>query len=365
MICVMREDALLPPVTIVIEWENAIDVEDVWTARALSALERELRSVSEGIAVKPRVMFLYDEGRVRADFIRKMLAEAAPAIDSLADVEFVPTPGLTYYKLKNFGISRSKTDITVMLDSDAAPQPGWLRGLLRPFDDPEVVVVGGFTVLGHEDLLSRTFALAWIFDLPEERSKTEKRIKANANNCAVRTAFFNAYPYPDLPAFKKQCGFWLKAVVGSGYKFVRTTEALTIHAPHPGYRFLVWRAWTSGTDGDFVGHTESPSRAGRLRYAGREYAKSVKRSWKRILKKGHLVGMKPVEKPAALVIATSFYTIKFAGNVTSALTRSFRPLDAYMTRPSPGLVSATRSQQLQGGSDTERPAELQQVARSH
>jgi hypothetical protein len=31
--------AKLPPVTIVIEWENAIDVEDKWTRAAMSALE--------------------------------------------------------------------------------------------------------------------------------------------------------------------------------------------------------------------------------------------------------------------------------------------------------------------------------------
>ena len=41
-----RKTAKLPPVTIVIEWENAIDVEDKWTAAAMSALERELEAAS-------------------------------------------------------------------------------------------------------------------------------------------------------------------------------------------------------------------------------------------------------------------------------------------------------------------------------
>ena len=46
----------LPPVTIVIEWENAIDVEDKWTKEAMAALERELAAVGPRMAAKPRVM---------------------------------------------------------------------------------------------------------------------------------------------------------------------------------------------------------------------------------------------------------------------------------------------------------------------
>ena len=108
----------------------------------------------------------------------------------------MPTDGLTYYKLKNFGIARATTDISIMLDSDAAPQPGWLEGLLKPFDDPEMMAVGGFTVLGYDDFLSKTFALSWIFDLKEERDKTVKRAKIHANNCAVRTEFFREASFP-------------------------------------------------------------------------------------------------------------------------------------------------------------------------
>ena len=50
-----RSSAKLPPVTIVIEWENAIDVEDKWTQAAMSALERELESVAPKMSEKPRV----------------------------------------------------------------------------------------------------------------------------------------------------------------------------------------------------------------------------------------------------------------------------------------------------------------------
>jgi hypothetical protein len=317
----------LPPVTIVIEWENAIDVEDKWTRAAMAALERELAVVGPKMTEKPRIMYLYDKGAVPAGTIERALETTAPRIRDLAEVEIIPTEGLTYYKLKNFGIGRSRTDISIMLDSDAAPQPGWLENLIAPFADEEMMAVGGFTVLGYEDFLSKTFALSWIFNLADEREKTVRRHKIHANNCAVRTDFFRANPFPDLPAFKKQCGFWLRDLSSRGYKFTRTADAMTVHAPHPGYKFLVWRAWTMGMDRDFQAfHTSTPSRLGRLGFAFGFFGKKVGKSWSRIIRKGGKVDLPVWQRPAAMAVTLGFYGIGLVGEIASALTRSFEPL---------------------------------------
>ena len=330
-----RSSTPLPAVTIVIEWENAIDVEDKWTRAAMQALERELVETGPQMAAKPRVMYLYDNGAVPAGTIDKALEATAPGLRELADLEIVPTEGLTYYKLKNFGISRATTDISIMLDSDAAPQPGWLENLIKPFADPEIVAVGGFTVLGYEDFLSKTFALSWIFNLADEREKTVQRHKVHANNCAVRTDFFRANPFPDLPAFKKQCGFWLRDLSARGHRFLRTADAMTIHAPHPGYKFLVWRAWTTGMDRDFQAfHTISGSRLYRLGYAFEFFGKKVGRSWSRIARKGAVVDLPVWQRPAAMVIALGFFAIALVGQLWSATTRSFEPLKLAGTRQS-------------------------------
>lgn len=327
----MAEKTKLPPVTIVIEWENAIDVEDDWTEKAMAGLQRELESISGRVAAKPRVTYLYNEEVVDPQVIRNVVTRAAPRLPELADLEILPTPGLTYYKLKNFGISRSTTDISIMLDSDASPQPGWLENILKPFDDPAIMAVGGFTVLGYDDLLSKTMALSWIFDLAGEREKTVVRHKIHANNCAVRTDFFRANPFPDLPAFKKQCGFWLRDLSSRGHRYIRTADAMTIHAPHPGYKFLVWRAWTTGLDRDFQGfHTVSQSRLGRTGYAFRYFGKKVRRSWSNIIRKGAKVDLPVWQRPAAMAISLGFFSIALAGELTSALTRDFEPLAKYL-----------------------------------
>jgi hypothetical protein len=324
----------LPPVTIVIEWENAIDVEDKWTSAAMTALERELGSVAPRMAQKPRIMYLYDKGAVPAGTIERALDTIAPRLRKLADLEILPTEGLTYYKLKNFGISRATTDISVMLDSDAAPQPGWLENLLKPFADPEIMAVGGFTVLGYEDFLSKTFALSWIFNLADERAKTLKRHKIHANNCAVRTDFFRSNPFPDLPAFKKQCGFWLRDMSARGDKYIRTADAMTIHAPHPGYKFLVWRAWTMGLDRDYQAfQTATRSRPGRVGHAFSFFGKKVGKSWSRIWTRGSAVDLPVWQRPAAMLVTLGFYGIGLAAELKSAVSRDFDPLEK--PRPQP------------------------------
>ncbi len=322
-----NKDELLPAITIIVEWENAIDVDDKWTAAAMTALEQEVARTAPNMAAKPKITYLYDQNAVDPATITKVLDQFAPNLHSLADLEIVPTDGLTYYKLKNFGIARSTTPITVMLDSDAGPQPGWLENLLKPFADPEMKAVGGFTVLGHEDMLSRAMALSWIFNLPEERSKTVTRHKIHANNCAVRTDWFRKHPFPDLPAFKKQCGFWVRDMERRGDKYVRTADAMTVHAPHPGYKFLTWRAWTMGLDRDYQAfQTITRSRLGRVGHAFKFFGKKVGKSWWRITTKGKQVSLPIWQRPMAMAVTLGFYGIGLVGEIKSALTRDFELL---------------------------------------
>ncbi len=322
----------IPSVTIVIEWENAIDVEDRWTLKAMAGLQAELERERASLAEPPRVMVLFDERAVREETIRGALAKVAPRLGELARVELVPTPGLTYYRLKNHGIARADTELSVMLDSDARPLPGWLRGLTAPFEDPEVVAVGGFTTLGYETVVDKAMALSWIFDLPSELDRSARRMKINANNCAVRTEWFNAHPFPDLPAFKKQCGFWLRDLVARGFKWVRTVDARTLHAPHPGLRFLAWRAWTAGLDRDYqVAQTVAPSRLGRIGRSFSLWGKKLRRSTKRVIGKRREVELPLWQVPAALLVANGYFTVLFVGQLASALTRSFAPLPELAT----------------------------------
>lgn len=329
---VSNADTKLPPVTIVIEWENAIDVDDEWTNEAMAALEREIASVSGRLSARPRIMYLYDSGKVEPGIIDRTIDAVAPRLRQLADVEIMPTPGLAYYQLKNLGISRSTTDISIMLDTDAAPQPGWLENLVKPFADPKVMIVGGFTIMAHTDLLSKTMALIWLFDLPEERAETVNKVLGHANNCAVRTAFFRDHPFPDVPMFKKHFGMWLRDLVKRGYGFVRTADAMTVHAPHPGFGYILWRGWQSGSDRDFLISQKPRSRLSRIASALGFFARKTRGNWSRIARKGGLVGLPAWQRPFAMLLALCYRLAALAGEIGSALSRTIVPIPASYRR---------------------------------
>ena len=103
---------------------------------------------------------------------------------------------------------------------------------------------------------------------------------------------------------------------------------MTIHAPHPGYKFLVWRAWTMGLDRDYQAfQTVSRSRPGRLGHAVQFFGKKVGKSWGRIWTKGDAVDLPLWQRPAAMLVSLGFYGIGLVGEVKSALTRDFEPLE--------------------------------------
>ena len=323
----MQDRTPLPNVTFVVEWENAIDVEDRWVSAAAQALAAELERCAPRFAERPVLLYLFNDAIVSEQEIRGFLADHAPGIESHCELSFVVAPDLTYYKLKNHGATLAKTDLVVFIDSDAAPQPGWVEAILAPFGDGEIQFVAGFTTLAHRDLLSRTMALIWIFELPSETEKTRRKNAIHANNCAFRRDFFLSNPWPELPAFKKQCTFWLKRINEAGVPWIRTADAMVRHAPHPGVRFLVRRAWTSGRDRDALQTQISSARRGkRVAYAFKTYFKKLKRGFSRIIGKHREVDLPLYQVPAALLLATSYVSILFVSELLSALFRSYEPV---------------------------------------
>ena len=349
----MSEQPQLLPCTIVIEWENAIDVHDEWASRAIQGLERELAATAGQLPAKPVVSYLYNSEALGPDVISKAIAGAGPNLSDHATVEIVPTEGLSYYELKNLGAARANTEVTIFLDSDAVPQPGWLSGMVAPFNDPAIMAVGGITVLAREDFLSRTLALTWIFGLYEEREQTAASWGIYANNTAVRTSFFKTRPFPKLSTFKYSCVFWLRSILADGHKYVRVADALTIHAPHPGYGFFIWRAWVTGIDRDFyVTQTRTAWRLGRAFKAITFFVSRVVRAWWRIITKHRLVGMPTWQVPGAMVVGFAYSAALFAGQMWSliggpaamrlvsrppvaALPASAAPGDARIGQPGP------------------------------
>jgi glycosyltransferase involved in cell wall biosynthesis len=52
-------------------------------------------------------------------------------------------PGYSLAEMRDLGAREAAGDIVVTTDADCEAPPHWLRELIKPFDDPEVVAVGG------------------------------------------------------------------------------------------------------------------------------------------------------------------------------------------------------------------------------
>jgi glycosyltransferase involved in cell wall biosynthesis len=58
-----------------------------------------------------------------------------------------PVAGAT--RVRNAAMRAARGDVLVFVDDDAVPRDDWLAGILRPFADPRVAVVGGRVVLRY------------------------------------------------------------------------------------------------------------------------------------------------------------------------------------------------------------------------
>lgn len=318
----------LSEITIVIEWENPMDVDSRWTDLAMRALADELACEGSSATDRPTVLYLFDAQIFHEDSVRDSIARSAPDLNELALVSVIPTHGLTYYQLKNQGAALATTPYVALLDCDVCPQPGWLAGLLRPFENPKIMAVSGVTSLETQDLISRTMALTWIFDLPSEHENSRGRPSLHANNCAFRTPFFQKNPFPNTPAYKKQCGLWMADIVARGIGFERTPEAYCRHAPHSGISFVVWRGIQSGIDRDAKATLQGKGRIARIAYALRVLGKKTWRTTERIFIHRREVNLPPYQVPFSLLIAWTYCFALASAQALSAIfdgvPKSFR-----------------------------------------
>ncbi len=92
-------------------------------------------------------------------------------------------------------------------------------------------------------------------------------------------------------------------------------------------KFLLWRAWTTGTDRDYqIFQDKTRSRIARCGHGAAFAFKKTRRSWSRILFQGSKVDLPLWQRPAAMMIGLGYFLIAGVAEVGSALTRDYAPL---------------------------------------
>jgi hypothetical protein len=315
-------DESLPALTLAIEWDNARDVAPIWVERHLSALQAELLRYEGRWAAPPLVLYLYDSDSVDPLDIRRQIATHAAKLRDCADLRLVPVPGADYFGLKSAGIGLAATEIAVLLDSDVAPQPGWLESLLAPFADREVVASAGFTTIAVDGFVSKVCALAWVYHLPSEAQLPVRKNLIHGNNLAVRTDYYRAHPWRAPRDGKKGGGPFTREIERNGKRWVRTSGARALHAPHRSAWFFIRRGWIAGADQDWVVREKGDStRLARVEAALRQYYPNARRALRRVVRMRREVDLPRRQVPAALLLAFTHWTATLVAELAHAARR--------------------------------------------
>ncbi|MHC4158341.1 MAG: glycosyltransferase [Planctomycetota bacterium] len=96
------------------------------------------------------------------------------------ELEVYQVPGANIPRGRNEAIKRTDAQIIVTFDSGTRYNGGWLRLMLKPFEDEQVSVVGGLSVSHGETLFEECFAA---FD---ERKRTDPLLGPSHRAIAYR-----------------------------------------------------------------------------------------------------------------------------------------------------------------------------------
>ncbi len=142
-------------------------------------------------------------------------------------------------KARNSGVINAKGNIVAFTDAGCIPKKNWIKELMKPYKDENIVgVAGTYDTLNKESLIARFFG----YEI-EQRHKKMKKLKeidfVGTYNCAYRRSIFM-----ELNGFSESFGHKKKAVANAedpefsfrmkkkGYKIVFQPKAI-VSGDHP------------------------------------------------------------------------------------------------------------------------------------
>jgi hypothetical protein len=307
-----------PTFSISIEWENARFAELERTRRMLRELRRQLLALPPP-ARPPQINFLFDRRTIDSAMVESVIAAEFQPETVPAGTRIIPNEGLRYYEQKTFGARLYDGELTLFLDSDVVPEPGWLEAMLESFETADVGVVAGATYIECESFYSKAFALFWFFGLRDPAANLERATFFHANNCAFRSEVFLAHPFPDLPIYRGQCSVLCHRLEESGISIYLQKKARVAHpVPQTAWYFLA-RAMNNGRDEVLVQDLVARRNRPPLRTVFWNFRAGMLKSFRKIRGHARDVQLTPVAAVAAYAVALAYFGLKAMGELITHL----------------------------------------------
>jgi len=313
----MEHDRTLPSISIIIEWDNALQTDSARVECMLTALRKQLIELEEKLAAIPELLIVFDRKQVMERDLKAFIISILGEDFNAAVLRYVSGDDLQYYQLKNLGAEKSSNELLVFLDSDVVPTSEWLVNLLLPFAIREIHVVAGQCNFDQHSILDKTFAMFWYFPLPND---SEELIRINilyANNFAIYKSLFESIRFPDAEYFRGQCVEFSENLRRRGETIHLSNRACVKHPAPSGSGYFLRRALCEGHDYELKDqkffHSSVPSRT----YTKWYYGKSLKLAFRSIRRKYRDVGLGPGGAALAMMIASCYLTIVATGKLVT------------------------------------------------
>lgn len=298
---------MLPAPSIVVEWETGQECGGGRAGACLAELNRQMWERQSAFAAPPELILVYDPLEAERSAVEAAAASAGADRGWPGRLEIVAAPRrLDYYQKKNFGFALASGEIVLFVDSDLAPEPGWLSALTAPFADPAKSVVVGRTHFETGTLYDRAMALFWIFDerIAQDRLRPTRRLVSN--NIAFRRPLFAALPFPDRATYRGQCSELGARLNALGIVLYEATAARAAHPSPAGIKAFVRRAWRAGRDGRHYAVLDGAE----PRSAAAVWRHDLAAAGRRIRARRQKVGAGPLAVAAAALLGLAYYSIK-------------------------------------------------------
>jgi len=150
---------------------------------------------------------------------------------------------------RNTGIRAARNELVASLDADCVPDPGWLAGLVRHFDDARLVGVGGRLIEG----IQRTVADRWRrAHMPQEwgdHPLRNPKFLFGCNNIFRKSAIMNVGGYDELMRTNGEDTHISRRLLDNGWDLLYDPEPQIVHLRHDTSRSILdtyWRWWRFG-----------------------------------------------------------------------------------------------------------------------
>jgi cellulose synthase/poly-beta-1,6-N-acetylglucosamine synthase-like glycosyltransferase len=188
-----------------------------------------------------------DEILVIDDGSRDATVEIAQRFEQVTLVRHPQNRGLG--AARNTAFRTARNELVASLDADCVPDPAWLRGLVRHFDDRRLAGVGGRLVEGNKNTVADRWREAHMAQHWGEEPLRNPKFLFGCNNLFRKSLVQAAGGYDEAMRTNGEDTEMSRRLREAGWDLLYDPEPLVVHLRHDTVRSILdtyWRWWRFG-----------------------------------------------------------------------------------------------------------------------